>query len=133
LNALPLLGPAPFLLLSGDVWSDFDLRTLAPLEPDTLGRLVMVANPAHHPRGDFGLEGERLVARERDRLTYANDALLRPELFAGATPGRFPLAPLFERAIAAGRLRGQLHCGGWVNVGTPAQLAELDQHLRSHA
>ncbi|MGL6290599.1 MAG: nucleotidyltransferase family protein [Silanimonas sp.] len=54
LNALPLLGDAPFLAVAADVWTDFDFATL-PREPEGLAHLVMVANPEHHGRGDFAL------------------------------------------------------------------------------
>jgi len=56
LNALPLLGDAPFIAVNGDIWTDFDFAHL-PREPDGLAHLVMVDNPEHHPEGDFYLQG----------------------------------------------------------------------------
>jgi MurNAc alpha-1-phosphate uridylyltransferase len=97
----------------------------------TLARLVLVPNPIQHPGGDFGLEGDRVVERETDRFTYSGVGLFWPALFTGCEPGRFPLLPLFKRAIAAGRLRGQLHLGEWCDVGTRERLADLDQRLRA--
>ena len=41
------------------------------------------------------------------------------------------LRPLLDAAIAAGTLQGDIHRGRWVDVGTPARLAELDQELQS--
>ena len=63
LNALPLLGGAPFLAIAADVWTDFDFATL-PREPEGLAHLVMVANPEHHGGGDFALgeDGRLLLA-----------------------------------------------------------------------
>ncbi|MGV8663836.1 N-acetylmuramate alpha-1-phosphate uridylyltransferase, partial [Pseudomonas aeruginosa] len=49
-RALPLLGEQPFLLLNGDVWSDFDYSRLHLADGD-LAHLVLVDNPAHHPAG----------------------------------------------------------------------------------
>jgi len=54
LNALPLLGDAPFLAIAADVWTDFDFAAL-PAEPQGLAHLLMVANPEHHGLGDFAL------------------------------------------------------------------------------
>jgi N-acetyl-alpha-D-muramate 1-phosphate uridylyltransferase len=133
-NAIQHLGPGPFLVVNGDTFTDIDFGALrAGAEADTragaLARLVLVPNPAQHPRGDFGLEDDRIVERETDRLTYSGIGMYRPELFEGCQPGRFPLLPLFKRAIAAGRLRGELHTGEWNDVGTPQRLAELDERV----
>lgn len=128
-RALPLLGPGPFLVVNGDTWTDYDFSRLR-LDETADARLVLVPNPPHHPRGDFGLEGDVIVEREHDRFTYSGIGIYRPELFTGCTDGRFPLLPLLRRAIAAGRLRGELYRGTWFDIGTPERLAALDRHLR---
>jgi N-acetyl-alpha-D-muramate 1-phosphate uridylyltransferase len=128
LHALPLLGPEPFLVVSGDLWTAFDFGRLA-LDAQADGRIVLVPNPAFHPAGDFALDGDLVVERASARLTYANIGVYRPELFAHCTPGRFPLATLLRRAIAAGRLRGELYQGEWLNIGTPQQLSALDAEI----
>jgi MurNAc alpha-1-phosphate uridylyltransferase len=134
-KALHLLGPGPFLVVNGDTWTDIDFAALAAraatdIASEATARLVFVPNPPSHPRGDFGLEGDRVVERERDRLTYSGIGVYRPELFAGCAAGKFPLAPLLRQAIAAGRLRGELHRGEWWDAGTPERLADLDERLR---
>ncbi|MDQ2639498.1 MAG: nucleotidyltransferase family protein [Pseudomonadota bacterium] len=132
-NALPLLGPAPFLLVNGDVYTDVDFTSLS-LAPGDLAQLVLVPNPAHHPRGDFWLDAAgRITASGSDsrRLTYSGVAILHPALFEGASSGRFPLLPWLERAREAGRLGGQRHDGRWLDVGTPERLASLDAELRT--
>jgi N-acetyl-alpha-D-muramate 1-phosphate uridylyltransferase len=129
-HALPLLGDAPFLLVNGDVFTDIDFASLA-LAPDDLAQLVLVPNPAHHEQGDFWLDAAgRITAQGGERLTYSGIALLRPELFAGATPGRFPLLPWLLRAREAGRLGARKFSGTWLDIGTPARLAQLDARLR---
>jgi len=135
-NAIQHLGPGPFLVVNGDTYTDIDLGAVrATAAEDTsagaLARIVLVPNPTQHPRGDFALEGDRVIERDTGRFTYSGIGVYRPELFAGCTPGKFPLAPLLQRAIAAGRLRGQLHEGEWCDVGTPQRLAELDDRLKA--
>jgi len=131
-NALPLLGPNPFLLVNGDVHADVDLGRLRLAQGD-VGQLVLVPNPEHNPRGDFWLDqAGRIVPQPTagaSRMTYSGIAVLSPELFAGASPGRFPLLPLLQRALDAGRLGGQRHAGRWIDVGTPERLASLDAEL----
>jgi N-acetyl-alpha-D-muramate 1-phosphate uridylyltransferase len=123
-RVLPLLGPGAFLVVNADIWTDIDFGALT-IETEAWAHLVLVPNPAHHPRGDFGLERGRVIAADTDRLTYSGVGLYRPELFAGCEPGRFPLLPLLERAITRGRVRGQVHRGQWSDIGTPQRLAEL--------
>jgi N-acetyl-alpha-D-muramate 1-phosphate uridylyltransferase len=124
-RALPLLGPGAFLVVNADIWTDIDFGALE-IEPDAWAHLVLVPNPSHHPRGDFGLEQGRVIASDADRLTYSGVGIYRPEFFAGCQPGRFPLLPLLNRAIAARRVRGHVHRGQWSDIGTPQRLAGLE-------
>ncbi len=133
-NAMPLLGPGPFLVVNGDTWTDIDLGALVAgaahdEQLGTLARLVLVPNPPQHPRGDFGLDADCIVETQSDRFTYSGVGVYSPGLFEGCEAGRFPLLPLLRRAMAARRLRGSLHLGEWWDVGTPQRLAELDSKL----
>jgi MurNAc alpha-1-phosphate uridylyltransferase len=127
--ALPLLGAEPFLLLNGDVWTDFELGRLR-VPAGSLAHLVLVDNPAHHPDGYYGLEPGGLARAGGDRLTYSGISQLDPSLFADQGPGFLPLKPMLDAALAQGRLTGQRHAGGWCDVGTPTRLAALDAELR---
>ncbi|HEX4388282.1 MAG TPA: nucleotidyltransferase family protein [Steroidobacteraceae bacterium] len=127
-RALPHLGPDPFLVVNADVWSDIDYGALS-LEPAAHAHLVLIPNPAHHPRGDFGLEDGFVVHKDSDRFTYSGIGVYRAQFFAGCEPGRFPLLPLLNRGIGARLVRGQLHRGGWCDVGSPERLASLEARL----
>ena len=129
-RAVPLLGPGPFLVVNADIWTDIDFARLE-LESDAHAHLVLVANPPHNVRGDFGLDGDRVVSRDTERFTYSGVGVFRPEFFHDCSAGRFPLLPLLNRAIAARRLRGELHRGAWSDVGTAERLAALDARLRA--
>ena len=142
LNALPMLGPEPFLVVSGDVWCDADF-TVLPAEPQGLAQLLMADNPMHHPRGDFQLDAHsRLHDDGEPRLTYSGIGVFRRELLDGwpdavgtapgadAKPPRFKLRPLLETAMARGQVDGTYHRGAWTDVGTPERLAQLESELR---
>ena len=124
-QALPLLGPGPFLVVNGDTYTDIEFARLA-IAPGELAHLVLVPNPAHHPRGDFALRDGLVQAEGGPRLTYSGVGVYRPELFAGCQPGRFPLLPLLQQAIAARALGGELHRGAWTDVGTVERLSALN-------
>ncbi|HVV98149.1 MAG TPA: nucleotidyltransferase family protein [Rhodanobacteraceae bacterium] len=123
-HALPLLGDAPFIGVAADIVSDYDYAKL-PAEPDGLAHLVMVPNPAFHPRGDFFLDGSRLSENgEGERLTFSSIAVYRPELVADEMAASFKLLPHFRRAMREGKLSGERFDGYWTNIGTPEQLRE---------
>jgi MurNAc alpha-1-phosphate uridylyltransferase len=129
-RALPLLGPDAFLVLNGDVWTDFACARLrTALRPDDLAHLVLVPNPRHNPRGDFVLEDGRVVEGDGARLTFSGLGVYRAGLFSGCRDGIFKLAPLLRAAARAGRVSGEMHAGGWLDIGTPERLAELDALL----
>jgi len=130
--ALPLLGDEPFWLVNGDVFCAYNYRE-RDLTDGMLGHLVMVPNPRHHPKGDFSLANGKVIPRAAQTLTYAGVAILHPALFAGSTDGKFPLAPLLNKAIEQGKLSGECFDGQWVDVGTPERLAELDYRLTTQS
>lgn len=129
-NALPLLGERPFVVVNGDVYTDFPLARLQALDlQDDLAHLVMAPNPEHHPVGDFVLKNGRLLAGGQPRVTYAGLSVMSPQLFEGMKPGKSALRPLLDTAIIEARLSGQLWSGLWSDVGTLARLRELENKL----
>lgn len=127
-KALPLLGYAPFLLVNGDIWTDFDFAGLRrPLQG--LAHLVLVDNPDHHGRGDFCLDAGQVAdgCNATDTLTFSGISVLDPALFDGCQPGAFKLAPLLRQAMANGKVSGEHHRGRWVDVGTLERLAEAER------
>jgi MurNAc alpha-1-phosphate uridylyltransferase len=126
-HALPLLGPAPFMVISSDVLSAIDYGALAARRSGAQAHLVLVDNPAHNPGGDFGLRGARVVA-QAPRLTFAGVGVFAPHGFTGR-PSRFPLPALLREMIAAGQVSGEHHAGRWLDVGRPAALAAARQAL----
>ena len=155
-RALPLLthqgrDASPFLVISGDTWSDFDYgraRTIAQQMTAFGARCwcVMVTNPGHHGRGDFRLDAGRLQlagtaspalpstvpGAKTDTLTYAGIGLYDPAGFAEVDPNRkAALRPWLDAAIAAGRAAGEFHAGRWHDIGTVERLQSLDHELRT--
>jgi MurNAc alpha-1-phosphate uridylyltransferase len=126
-RALPLLGDAPFLVINGDIWTDYPLAALRT--PAGLAHLVLVNNPPHHGQGDFVLEDDQVGVEGEPRLTFSGIGVYRPELFARLGDGPQPLAPLLRRAMEGAQVSGEHYDGGWFDIGTPARLNELERML----
>ena len=124
-NALPLLGDAPFIVVNADIWTDYRFDGL-PQEPAGLAHLVMVDNPEHHPDGDFSLSNGQLSQRGPHMLTFSGIGVYRPALFAGCTPGAFPLGPLLRAAMDREAVSGEQYTGRWFDIGTPERLAAVN-------
>jgi N-acetyl-alpha-D-muramate 1-phosphate uridylyltransferase len=121
-QALPLLGREPFLLVNSDIYTDFDFRVL--VEGPRVPTLVLVPNPPHNARGDFGLDAAGFVSAAPPLSTYAGVAVFDPKSFAEFAPGRRPLKPWLDAAIARRELKGLAYSGVWLDVGTPERLEE---------
>ncbi|MHA6198639.1 N-acetylmuramate alpha-1-phosphate uridylyltransferase MurU [Pseudomonas wadenswilerensis] len=129
-KALPLLGSEPFLLVNGDIWTDYDFTRLRqPLQG--LAHLVLVDNPGHHGAGDFRLNADQVEdgAGASDTLTFSGISVIDPALFDGCQPGAFKLAPLLRQAMANDQVSGEHFRGHWVDVGTLERLAEVERLL----
>ena len=128
-RALPLLASDSFLVVNGDVWTDFDFSRLLKQRDNV--HLVLVANPPHHPQGDFGLVDGRIVMDAETTWTYAGIGLFQRAFFNSVGSQRAALGPLLKRAASDGSLSGELHCGRWCDVGTPERLRKLREACAS--
>jgi N-acetyl-alpha-D-muramate 1-phosphate uridylyltransferase len=136
-RALPLLGDGPFAVINGDIWTDYDFHHLQV--PAGLAHLVLVDNPEHHPKGDFGLDSSGQVRDNQLRengaptLTFSGIGVYRPALFRDLPDGEARLAPLLRAAMADHAVTGEHFTGSWWDIGTPQRLSQLDAYLRDRA
>ncbi len=135
-RALPFLGSEPFLLVNGDVWTDYPLQELADKElpEDIDAHLVLVANPPFKSVGDFRLRDNSLLSYPLEgekSYTFSGISLMRPELVAlhPSASEKFPLRDVLERSINAGSVSGEVFDRQWWDVGTPERLEMLNSLL----
>ncbi|MCZ6618481.1 MAG: nucleotidyltransferase family protein [Gammaproteobacteria bacterium] len=125
-NALPLLGSDPFVILNGDIYTDFPFTDLpVKLASDTELHLVLTPKPDFREAGDFMYASGRVIARGDDYV-YCGIAILRPEIFADIPVTRFSLRDIFFSAVRRGTVSAQVWRGYWTDIGNPEQLAAVN-------
>lgn len=132
-----MLKNEPFILINGDVWTDFDLASLTSyqMSPDQKAHLIMTQNPAHNTSGDFainsGLASETAIA-DAPKYTFAGISVVSPDLVEGIAEGQVaPLAPLLKKAMLGLQVTAEVMDAQWVDVGTPERLDEVNQLIQS--
>ncbi len=129
INALPLLGEEPFLVVNGDIWCNFDFSTLTELKPHSQAHLLLVNNPDHNQKGDFALQ-DNLIKNTGDPMyTFSGIGIYCAAFFAGQKTGALPLAPIIRSKCEAGLVSGQYYNGGWTDVGSIERLQELEEEI----
>jgi len=124
IKALPLLGEESFLVVNGDIWSDYEFDSSFELGDD-LAHLILVPNPEHNLKGDFALKEGRVLNEGEKIYTFSGIGYYNPILFKDESYGRQALAPLLRKAIVNNRISGALHVSEWYDIGTPQRLEEL--------
>lgn len=132
IQALPLLGNEAFLVVNGDIWTDFPFADMAKLAlaKEQLCHLVMVNNPLHNPAGDFYLDADGLLSTEGEpKLTFSGIGIYRPEMFADQPVAKLALKPLLVEAMNQNKVSGQHYQGQWSDIGTVERLTALAKQL----
>lgn len=127
-KALPLLSPKPFLVINGDIWTDFNYKGIK-LPEGMLAHLVLVDNPPQHPEGDFHLAQGKVTDDNEPRLTFSGIGIYHPDLFQNSPEGKFPLPLLLRRAMQNKLVSGEHYQGHWFDIGTPERLSKLENKL----
>ena len=127
-NAMELLGEAPFLVVNADIYTDYVFDAAFDLG-EKMAHLVLVPNPPQHPEGDFGLDGSVVCNEAQKMFTFSGIAYYNGALFKNRTPHKAPLAPLLRETIAKEQVSGEVFTKGWHDIGTPKRLKEINDAL----
>lgn len=144
LNALPLLGEAPFFVANSDaMWLNGPISALTRLarawNGAAMDALLLVSiipgTLGYEGRGDFFMDPAGRLRRRAERdvapFLFTGVQILHRRLFDGEAPGKFSLNRVYNKALAAGRLFGLRHDGAWYHVGDPDGLAAVEARLRT--
>jgi MurNAc alpha-1-phosphate uridylyltransferase len=126
-KALALLGDETFIVVNGDVFTDYDFLDNKKLPEGILAHLILVPNPMHNPKGDFALDGQMVL--DKSQYTYSGIGYYSPKLFEGVSYGKSSSVPLLRKAMKKGKVTGELFEGKWLDIGTPERLEALNSEL----
>lgn len=131
INALPLLGTEPFLIVNGDIWTDYPFAQLINYAQhfNELAHIVLVDTTARHPQGDYGLQGNRLLLEAAKKYIYSGIALFSPQFFANTSSGKQFLPPMLNKAIENNTITAEYFSGEWYDLGTPESIQQLNEKL----
>jgi len=137
-HARKLIGEEPFVLLNGDIWTDFNFTTLPATLPSNISaHLVATPTPASRAEGDFELQHHRLwrpAGVDRRNYVYCGICLMRASFIDNYTPEKpsqtkgpvaFSIRDLLFSAARQGELGGQHFSGVWRDIGTLDQLISV--------
>ncbi|MDQ8039213.1 MAG: nucleotidyltransferase family protein [Rickettsiella sp.] len=132
LQALPMLGSSPFIVLSADIWTDYPIEKLAQhlFLNSVQAHLVLVDNPNFHPKGDFHLQKNNFLSLDDlPKLTFASFGIYHPSLFKDYDAGSFPLVEVLRKRINEKKVTGEHYRGNWFNIGNLSELTRLNAYL----
>ena len=108
---------------NADVIADIDVQRLAGEVLPRGGALAMVTNPSHHPEGDFGIEGDKIIDRKAHSLTYSGVSVWDDQALDSYENGdTFSLTSPMRQLMGKSKLRGVKHQGFWFDIGRPREL-----------
>ena len=128
IKVLPLLGDEPFLVLNADIFCAYEYDAAFELG-DTLAHLILVPNPPHNEKGDFGLDGGVVLNAAPTMYTFSGIGYYHPKLFAKQKLQKSPLAPLLREFVDKGLVSGSLFNKMWHDIGTPQRLQQINETL----
>ena len=126
-KALPILGDEPFLVVNGDVFCDYEFDPNFDLQ-GAQAHLILVPNPEHNKRGDFGLQDKKVLNEASTMYTFSGIGYYSPKLFENVALQKSPLAPLLREAITNQAITGEVFKKMWHDVGTEKRLNEINKN-----
>jgi MurNAc alpha-1-phosphate uridylyltransferase len=131
LKALSILGDEPFLVVNGDIKTDFDFSTITP-QTTSLAHLILVNNPTHNPNGDFSIDDKGLLNYQENisKLTYSGIGIYNPKILKDCEEGKFSIVPYLKRAMNDQKVTGQYFSGSWNDIGTIERLTEINRNCK---
>jgi MurNAc alpha-1-phosphate uridylyltransferase len=126
IKALPFFENEPFLVVNGDIFTDYDFDSNFNLN-NKLAHLILVPNPEHNKNGDFGLAETLVTNSANNKYTFSGIGYYTPQLFKDLASKKLPLAPILHNTIEKEQISGEIYNGNWHDIGTPQRLKDINR------
>ena len=135
LKALPLLNEEPFLVVNGDIKTDFPFEKLLNKDLNSLAHLILVNNPPHNSSGDFSINDDESlnhISASSNKYTYSGIGIYTPELLKNLQAGTFSITPILKQKMQNSEITGELYEGQWDDIGTIERLLEINSKCKKN-
>ena len=125
IKAKRLIHRKPFLLLSGDLWSDYPLEKFIDFKLKKAAHLIFVEEKKSKDAYlDAGIVKN---SKTKNNLTYAGIALIHPKIFKGLKEDYYDLwTDLLQKYVKQNEVTGEIYSGDLINLNSKKELNLLD-------
>ncbi len=127
-----LSGEGLVLVHNADVMADVNVQNLANRCPEYGCSLALVANPSHHPEGDFAIKNRLVCLQSMPRYTFSGVSVWHDYVLKKYTPyTSFSLLEPMKYMMEKQRCVGMLHHGQWFDIGRPKDMVRANINWRT--
>ncbi len=115
----------PFLLISGDLWTDYPFEKFLDFKLTKAAHLIFVREKKSK---DAYLEaGIVKNSKTKNNLTYAGIAVINPKIFKGLKEDYYDLwTDLLQKYVKQNEVTGEIYSGDLINLNSKKELNLLD-------
>ena len=124
-KARRLIHNEPFLLLSGDLWSDYPFEKFLEFKLKKAAHLIFIKDK----NGEDAYLESGIVknSKTKNNLTYSGIAVIHPKIFKELKEDYYDLwADLLQKHIKHSKVTGEIYSGDLVNLNSKKEMNLLD-------
>ena len=127
INAKKLIGDAPFLIISGDLWTDYPFSRLINFDLKKMAHLILL-NKKKNNNGDMNLKNDCIfVNKNSNELTYSGIGIINPKIFQTSKVTKLKLwSDILLPFVNKKEISGEVYNGQAVNINSKKDLDSLD-------
>ena len=127
IKAKELIGNDPFLILSGDLWTDYPFSRLASYNLKKVAHLILLKKEKDQV-ADMNLKKDYVYVDESSKeLTYSGIGLINPKIFNEIKLDKLQLwKDLLLPIVETKEISGEIFNGLALNINSKKDLSQLD-------